>query len=111
MYRTRYVLALAVALLPVAAKAQDYVVDVNGIVCEFCSLGVAKKVGRLPFVDRSKYEKGVSVDAERQRVTLAVKENEALDVSALFAAIESAGYNPIEVFTLDDGGNRSPYRP
>ena len=110
MYRTIYALALALALIPGDGWARDYVVDVNGIVCEFCALGVAKKVSKLSFVDHSKHEKGVSVDAEAQRVTLAVKQDSELDVDALFAAIESAGYNPIEIYALDGAGNRLPYQ-
>ena len=50
-------LALIAALLlstPAPALAQDYVINVNGIVCEFCAFGVTKKVAKLPFIDNMK---------------------------------------------------------
>ncbi len=91
-------LALLLALLANDAHARDYVVHVHGIVCEFCALGVSKKVARLPFVDRSRYNKGVLVAIENQRVTVAVKPGATLDRQALYRAIKDGGYEPIELF-------------
>lgn len=104
-------LALLIALTPTMVLAQDYVINVNGIVCEFCSLGVTKKVAKLPFIDRAKYNKGVYVEIENQMVTIAVKKGETLDKAALFAAIESGGYNPVEIFALSADGERIAYQP
>lgn len=104
-------LALLAVLLSSNAFAQDYVIRVNGIVCEFCSLGVAKKVSRLDFIDRSKYENGVSVNIEQQIVTIAVQSDATLDKDALFAAIESGGYNPVEIFELQPDGTKKAYQP
>lgn len=100
MYRKIAAAALLLLSFSVEAEAADYVVDVNGIVCEFCSLGVTKKVAKLPFIDKTRYTNGVSVDIENQRVTIAVKDGANLDVDALFKAIESGGYNPIRVREL-----------
>lgn len=105
------ILALLIALSPTLVLAQDYVINVNGIVCEFCSLGVTKKVAKLPFIDRTQYNKGVYVEIENQMVTIAVKEGETLDKAALFAAIESGGYKPVEIFTLSTEGERIAYQP
>jgi hypothetical protein len=99
------------ALSSTSALAQDYVVNVNGIVCEFCSLGVTKKVSKLAFIDRSKYDKGVKVEIESQMVTIAVKADAQLDQQALFEAIESGGYNPVEIFELTATGDRVAYQP
>jgi hypothetical protein len=104
-------LALVIALTPTVVLAQDYVINVNGIVCEFCSLGVTKKVAKLPFIDRSKYNKGVHVEIENQMVTIAVKDGIELDKDALFAAIESGGYSPVEIFELTAEGERVAYQP
>lgn len=109
--KTGYLLLVAAALLSVPAVAQDYVVSVNGIVCEFCSIGVRKKLSRLPFVDTSKYDDGVIVDIEHQRVTVAVKEGMPLERAALFDAIKSAGYNPVEIFQLAEDGELRPHTP
>lgn len=106
---------ISIALLAVLAAApawsQDYVIKVNGIVCEFCSIGVTKKVSKLEFIDRSKYDKGVKVEIENQMVTIAVKDDAKLDKKALFAAIESGGYNPVEIWTLTAEGESIPFTP
>ncbi len=113
--KNKYVLGsllLTVALSsPMSVLAKDYVVHVNGIVCGFCSLGVAKKVSVLPFIDQSRYDKGVDVAIENQLVTVAVKEDAALDQQALFAAIEDGGYNPVEIWQVGDDGERIPVQP
>lgn len=103
--------ALLSALLSAPAFAQDYVIQVNGIVCEFCSLGVAKKIRKLPFIDQTRYNKGVDVEVKNQQVTIAVKPDASLDQAALFAAIESGGYNPVEIFQLNADGSRQAYQP
>ena len=91
-------LALLLALAASNALARDYVVEVNGIVCEFCAYGVSKKVSKLPFVDRSKYNKGVRVAIENQRVTVAVIADANLDRDALYEAILDGGYEPVALF-------------
>lgn len=103
--------AWLVALAAIPAAAQDYVINVNGIVCEFCSLGVAKKISRLPFIDRSKYDKGVIVKIKDQLVTIAVKDDAQLDRAALFAAIEAGGYDPVAIWRIDANGERIPEQP
>lgn len=88
--------------------ATTYRVDVDGIVCEFCALGVAKKVRKLTFIDAARFKKGVKVDINNQQVFVAVRDNAQLDKAALFKAIESGGYKPLTI-TADDsqhGGNQ-----
>ena len=110
LFKTR-LFALLMALCSTSVLAQDYVINVNGIVCEFCAYGVSKKVSKLPFIDRTKYDNGVMVEVEDQKVTIAVKPDAQLDQTALFKAIENAGYNPIEIFLLSQTGERTPYQP
>jgi len=105
------ILALLVTLIATPALAQDYVIKVNGIVCEFCSLGVTKKVSKLPFIDRNRYNKGVKVEIQDQMVTIAVKDAAELDKEALFAAIESGGYDPVDIWLLTPEGERVDYQP
>ena len=103
-------IVLLMAFNSSSALAQDYVINVNGMVCEFCSLGVTKKVSKLPFIDKKKYNKGVKVEIENQMVTIAVKESAELDKAVLFEAIESGGYNPVEIFKLESNGELTAYR-
>lgn len=104
-------LLIAILGSPATVMAKDYVVRVNGIVCGFCSLGVAKKVSRLPFIDPSRYDKGVDVAIKDQLVTIAVRHDATLDQSMLFAAIEDGGYNPVEIWQLDEEGERVAVQP
>lgn len=101
-------LLLMLLALPLPAQAQTdtpafnidaktYRVDVDGIVCEFCALGVAKKVRKLAFIDASRFKKGVKVDINNQQVFVAVRDNAKLDKAALFKAIESGGYKPLAI--------------
>ncbi|MEM9624546.1 MAG: heavy metal-associated domain-containing protein [Pseudomonadota bacterium] len=104
---------LAVALLFIALPAQskDYVIQVDGIVCEFCSFGVTKKLSKLPFINDAKYNKGVLVDAENQLVTVAIRPDTALDQAALYSAIEDGGYNPVAIWELNEAGERIAHQP
>jgi len=103
----QFSIALLFALLTSSAFAQNYAVDVEGIVCELCSYGVAKKLRKLDFIDPSQFEKGVKVDIENQTVYIAVRDNSILDREALFTTIESGGYNPVNVWAINEAGERS----
>jgi copper chaperone CopZ len=103
--------ALILALLSGPVLADDYVVHVHGIVCSFCAKGVTKKVSKLPFIDRSKYNNGVKVEIEEQKVTIAVLPDQVLDVDVLYEAIVSGGYDPVGVFFVDESGELQEYEP
>ena len=105
------ILPILLVFVTTSALAQDYVINVNGIVCGFCSLGVRKKVSKLPFIDQTRYNKGVKVEVENQMVTIAVKDGATLDRDALFAAIESGGYNPVKVYELGPDGQQIAIEP
>ena len=111
---TKFIAAIVVLLLSAPAFASDYVVHVHGIVCSFCAQGVTKKVSKLPFIDKTKYTKGVKVEIESQRVTIAVKPGHDLDIQSLFKAIKSGGYDPVDVWTVTPSGEldeQVEYRP
>lgn len=101
---TKIILA-AFLLLSTPVFASDYLVHVHGMVCSFCAHGVTKKVSKLPFIDHSKYTKGVKVEIENQKVTIAVKPGHDLDIRSLFEAIESGGYDPVDVWTVTESGD------
>ena len=103
---SKYSSAVIAALLLLSAPvfADDYVVNVHGIVCSFCAQGVTKKVSKLSFIDRTKYTKGVKVEIENQKVTIAVKPDHDLDKEALYKAIRSGGYEPVKLWTVTSSG-------
>lgn len=89
----------------VSVQPGEAVIIVHGIVCSFCSQGVTRNLSKLSFIDSSKYTKGVKVEIENQKVTIAIKPEEQLDLPKVFKSIESGGYDPIEAYvnTADNG--------
>jgi copper chaperone CopZ len=75
------------------------------MVCSFCAQGVTRNLSKLPFIDRSKYIKGVKVEIEKQKVTIAVKPENTLDLSQVFKSILKGGYEPVEAYVSDSNGN------
>ena len=74
----------------------------------------SKKVSKLPFIDQSKYTKGVKVEIEKQKLTIAVMPDQELDIPTLFEAITSGGYEPVDVWTVTATGEIDEpveYRP
>ena len=76
---------------------------VKGLVCPSCALGIRIKVGKLPFVDSTRYKRGVDMDAKTQLITVALLPGVKADPKSLSKAITAAGYDPIERYTMQDG--------
>ena len=76
----------------------EAVIIVQGIVCTFCSQGVRRKLSKLPFIDSSKYTKGVKVDIEKQKVTIAIKPGSDFEMEEVFRSIKSGGYEPVVAY-------------
>ena len=92
--------AYDVSILPGEA-----VIIVHGIVCSFCSQGVTRNLSKLPFIDKSKYTKGVKVEIENQKVTIAIKPDGKLDLAQVFKSILKGGYEQVEAYVSDADGN------
>ncbi|MDA7915836.1 heavy-metal-associated domain-containing protein [Verrucomicrobia bacterium] len=75
----------------------------KGLCCESCAIGIRKKVAKLKFVDRKRFNKGIDLDAKTQLVQIAIKAEMTHDVSILSQAIEDAGYEPVNLYALKDG--------
>jgi len=82
----------------------EAIIIVHGIVCSFCSQGVTRNLSKLPFIDRSKYTKGVKVEIEDQKVTIAIKPDDTLDLTQVFKSILKGGYEPVEAYVSDADG-------
>jgi copper chaperone CopZ len=106
MFKKYIAMALLYVLLTIPVLAQNYVVNVHGIVCELCSYGVAKNIRKLKFIDSSQFDNGVKVDIENQMVFIAVRDDADLDKQVLFNAIESGGYKPVQIWTLNESGEK-----
>ncbi|MGK0298344.1 MAG: copper chaperone CopZ [Gammaproteobacteria bacterium] len=106
MFKKYTTISLLYVLLTTPVLAQNYVVNVHGIVCELCSYGVAKNIRKLQFIDSSQYDNGVKVDIENQMVFVAVRNDADLDKQVLFNAIESGGYKPVQIWALSASGEK-----
>jgi hypothetical protein len=110
MLKIMTVVALCYALVSHSVFANNYIIDVHGIVCEFCSLGVAKNVRRLSFIDSNQFDKGVKVDIKNQAVFIGVRDDAVLDQQALFKAIEAGGYSPVKIWQIDLLGEKVEFK-
>ena len=88
----------------ISVLAGEAVLIVHGIVCSFCSQGVTRNLSRLSFIDKSKYTKGVKVEIEDQKVTIAIKAGSQLDLNQVYDSILDGGYEPIEAYVSDADG-------
>ena len=81
----------------------EAVIVVQGIVCSFCSQGVKRKLSKLPFIDSSRYSKGVKVEIEKQKVTIAIKPGSDFEIDEVFRSIKSGGYEPVVAYRIIEG--------
>lgn len=81
----------------------EAVIIVQGIVCSFCSQGVKRKLSKLPFIDGSRYSKGVKVEIEKQKVTIAIKPGSDFEIDEVFSSVKSGGYEPVVAYRNING--------
>lgn len=94
----------AAALKKLKATPNTVAVYAKGLCCMSCAIGIRKKVSGLEFIDRSRLNQGVELDAKTQLVTLAVNANQSVSPSAISKAVDAAGYVPVHLYTLRDDG-------
>lgn len=92
-----------VEILNIEVQDGEAVIVVQGIVCSFCSQGVKRKLSKLPFIDSSRYSKGVKVEIEKQKVTIAIKPGSDFEIDEVFRSIKSGGYEPVVAYRNIEG--------
>jgi len=88
----------------ISIQANEVIMQVHGIVCSFCTQGIKKKLAKFSFIDRTRLNKGILMDIENQRITIAIKLGETADIQGMFAAVLSGGYEPISALLADQQG-------
>ncbi len=76
---------------------------VKGLVCSSCGIGIRVKVGKLPFVDSTRYKRGIDMDTKTQLLTIALLPGAKANAGELDKAITNAGYEPVEWYSIEDG--------
>ncbi|GAB5559321.1 MAG: hypothetical protein SynsKO_09680 [Synoicihabitans sp.] len=85
------------------AESSTIVLYAEGLCCPSCAIGVRKKVSRLDYVDRKRFNKGVALDARTQLVSVAIDASvwPDVDLATLSQAVWDAGYTPVRAYQLE----------
>jgi len=89
------------------AEQEVALIYAKGLCCASCGIGVRKKISKLDFVDKKRFNKGVVLDAKTQLVTIALIKGKSAVSADLATAVEDAGYDPMHIYTLKDGKLRT----
>ena len=76
---------------------------VKGMVCPSCAIGIRVKVGKLPFVDVTRYKRGVDMDIKSQLLTVALLPDVKTDRRSINKAVSNAGYDAVEWYSMEGG--------
>ena len=81
----------------------EVVLEVRGLVCSFCAMGLQGGLSSLKYVDKKKYNNGVFVDVEYQYAVIAEKSNQDIDIHEAITMITKSGYEVLSVYTNRTG--------
>lgn len=81
----------------------EVVLEVRGLVCSFCAMGLQGGLSSLKYVDKKKYNNGVFVDVEYQYAVIAEKSNQDIDIDEAITMITKSGYEVLSVYTNRTG--------
>ncbi len=91
------------AALLLNSHKDTIVIHIQGMVCTSCGIGVNFTLNRLDFVDKSRFERGILLDAQNQFAIVAYKSIEQLDSEKIKQAIIDAGYDPLHYYYKANG--------
>jgi len=81
----------------------EVVLEVSGLVCSFCAMGLQGGLSSLKYVDGKKYNNGVFVDVEYQYAVIAEKSDQDIDIDEAITMITKSGYEVLSVYTNRTG--------
>jgi copper chaperone CopZ len=74
-------------------------IKVKGVVCSFCAYGIEKKISKLDFLDKTKFDSdGVKIDIKQQIVSVAIKKDKKANLQNILTAIVKGGYEVVEFY-------------
>jgi copper chaperone CopZ len=76
-------------------------VYVKGLVCTSCAIGIRVKLSKLPFVDSTRYKRGIDMDTKTQLLKIALLPMVKANAEEVEKAITDAGYEPVERYWLE----------
>ena len=81
----------------------DLVFHVKGMVCSFCAHGLQKSLGKLDFIDKSRYTTGTFIDINNQFAQVAIKPGKEPNIGDAVKVIKNAGYEVQAVYVNPSG--------
>jgi hypothetical protein len=87
----------------IEVSRDEVVLEISGLVCSFCAMGLQKKLSQLEHLDKSKYNKGIFIDVKNQYAILAETETENVDIEKAIDLTKKAGYEVKTIYTFFDG--------
>ena len=78
----------------------EAVVEVLGMVCSMCAFGIGEGFSKTAFVDKTKFNDGVSVDIDAQFVQVGLLKSSDANAEKIVQVIEEAGYDVNQLFIL-----------
>ena len=81
----------------------EVVLEVNGLVCSFCAMGLQGGLSSLKYVNSKKYNNGVFVNVEYQYAVIAEMIDHDIDIDEAITMITKSGYEVLSVYTNRTG--------
>ena len=81
----------------------DLVFHVKGMVCSFCAHGLQKSLGKLDFIDKSRYRNGTFININNQFAQVAIKPGKEPNIGDAIKVIKNAGYEVQAVYVNPSG--------
>ena len=80
----------------------EAVVEVLGMVCSMCAFRSGEGFSKTDFVDKTKFNDGVSVDIDAQFVQVGLLKSSDANAEKIVQVIEEAGYDVNQLFILQN---------
>ena len=80
----------------------EAVVEVLGMVCSMCAFGIGEGFSKTDFVDKNKFNDGVSVNIDAQFVQVGLLKSSDANAEKIVQVIEDAGYDVNQLFILQN---------
>ena len=84
-------------------RPNSVILYVKGLCCPSCAIGIRKKITQLDFVDKTRFNNGVDLDAKYQLTTVAIIDGKKPDYELLSIAVSKAGYEAVRYYELKGG--------
>jgi len=82
----------------------EIILEINGLVCSFCAMGLNEVLSSLIFVDKDKYKDGVFIDTNYQYVIISIITGTKINVKEISQKISDAGYELKIIYMKIAGG-------